>query len=70
MLAKLNKLHQISLSSIPIPISHLAIIIIQLMHRTPILAISNTDYYHTQRQSTAFHQKVLYLLFVVDDSVS
>jgi hypothetical protein len=70
MLRKLNELHEVALRLIPLKIRHLAIIIIQFMHGTPVIPISYSNYDDTQRQLTTFDQQVLHFLLVVNDTIS
>jgi hypothetical protein len=69
MLLEFNELHQISNGLVTLEISHLHIVVIQLIHYAPVLTISNAYYDYAQRQLPTFHQKVLDFLLVVDDPI-
>lgn len=69
VLGKLYELNEISLCLIALKISHLAVVIIQLMHSTPVLALANPNYDDTKRQFTTLNEQVFYFFLIVDDAI-
>ena len=70
VLSELDELDEISLGFVALEISHLAIVIVELMHGAPVFIVTDTDYDHTQWKLAAFYKEVLYVFLIVDDSIS
>lgn len=70
MLLELHELHQIPDRLVALLVSHLHIVVVQVMHRAPVVPVTNTDNYDAEGQSPAFYQQVLDVFLVVDDAVS
>lgn len=49
VLRELDELHEIALCLVALEVSHLAVIIVELVHCAPILAIADSDNDDTQR---------------------
>ena len=71
VLLKLYKLNQIPLSGVAFSISHVAVVIIELVHDLPaVLALPNPNYNDTQGEFTALYEQVEHFFFVVNVAVS
>lgn len=71
MLSELYELHQVSQGRIALEVSHLTVVIVEFVHRPPVvLTSSNTNDNDAERKLATFHKQIFNLLFVVDDTVS
>jgi hypothetical protein len=55
MFLELYELHQISYRLVTLEICHLHVIVIQLVHYTPVVSITNSNHYYTQWQLSTFY---------------
>ena len=70
VLLELNKLHQVPDCFVALEIRHLHVVIVQLMHYSPVVSISNSNHDDTQGQFSAFDQQIFHLFLVMNNSVS
>lgn len=69
MFWELDELYKVTLYWVALFVSHLTVIIIQLVHQTPVFVVTDANNHNTQGQSSTFHEQIFDFFNVMNDSV-